>query len=115
MVAAASGAPKSYEYTPLRFGVERRTRARQRSPGRVRRPCYHGKENVVSCEFYADGSSVPDIRYGGCRVGLAYPWSRFSAVLDPLRNEKPLHYGFIFGTKVGCIATQQEPVGEGEV
>jgi hypothetical protein len=76
--------------------------------------CFQGANNVVTCEFYADGSAVPDNRYGGCRVGLGYPWSRFDGVLDVLRNEKPVYYGFIFSTKVGYIATQAEPVGEGE-
>ena len=76
--------------------------------------CYSGGLNVVTCEFYADDSNVPDSRYGGCRVGLAYPWSRFGAVLDVLRNEEPVYYGFIFSTKLGYIATQTELVGEGE-
>jgi hypothetical protein len=34
-------------------------------------------------------------------------------VLDVLRNEKPVYYRFIFSTKVGYVATQQEVVGEG--
>ncbi|MGC9469837.1 MAG: hypothetical protein ACP5HS_14675 [Anaerolineae bacterium] len=76
--------------------------------------CYSKGINVASCEFYADENVMPDNRYGGCRVGLAYPWSRFSAVLDVLRNEKPVYYGFIFSTKVGYIATHAEPAGEGE-
>ncbi len=76
--------------------------------------CFSGGTNVVTCEFYHDASAVPDNRYGGCRVGLAYPWSRFGAVIDVLRNEKPLYYGYIFSTKVGYISTQSEPVGEGE-
>lgn len=76
--------------------------------------CYHGSDNVVSCEFYADGSTIPDNRYGGCRVGLAYPWSRYAAIIDVLRNEKPLYYGYIFSTKVGYIASNMEPVGEAE-
>jgi hypothetical protein len=76
--------------------------------------CFNGVTNVLSCEFYADGSTIPDNRFGGCRVGLAYPWSRFGAVLDVLRNEKPIYYGFIFSTKLGYISTQSEPVGEEE-
>jgi hypothetical protein len=75
--------------------------------------CYHGGKNVMSCEFYRDGSALPQNRYKGGRVGLVYPWSRFGAVLDVLRNEKPLYYGFIMSTKVGYVATHQEPVGEG--
>jgi len=77
--------------------------------------CYNGSNNVLSCEFYADGSAIPDNRFGGCRVGLAYPWPRFHVVLDVLRNEKPIYYGFIFSAKLGYISTQSEPVGEEEV
>jgi len=76
--------------------------------------CFNGSSNVLSCEFYADGSTIPDNRFGGCRVGMAYPWSRFDAVLNVLRNEKPIYYGFIFSSKVGYISTQSEPVGEEE-
>jgi len=75
--------------------------------------CYHGGKNVMTCEFYSDGSALPQNRYKGGRVGLTYPWSRFSAVLDVLRNEKPLYFGFIMSTKVGYVSTQLEPVGEG--
>jgi len=75
--------------------------------------CYHGKKNVMTCEFYRDGSTLPQNRYKGGRVGLVYPWSRFSAVLDVLRNERPLYFGFIMTTKVGYVATTREPVGEG--
>jgi hypothetical protein len=75
--------------------------------------CFQSTMNVMSCEFYQDGSILPENRYKGGRVGLVYPWSKFSAILDMLRNEKPLYYGFIMSTKVGYIASQEEPVGEG--
>ncbi len=76
--------------------------------------CYHAGRNVMSCEFYAEGSAIPDNRFAGCRIGLAYPWSRFSSVLDVLRNERPLYYGYIFSTKVGYVSTYLEAVGEEE-
>lgn len=75
--------------------------------------CYHNGKNVMTCEFYEDGSTLPENRNAGGRVGLAYPWSRFDEVMDVLRNEKPLYFGFIESTKVGYISTQEEPVGEG--
>jgi hypothetical protein len=75
--------------------------------------CYCADKNVMTCEFYTDGSALPENRFKGGRVGLVYPWSRFGAVLDVLRNEKPLYHGFIMSTKVGYVATQLEPVGEG--
>jgi hypothetical protein len=75
--------------------------------------CYHGGKNVMTCEFYSDGSALPQNRYKGGRVRLAYPWSRFRAVQDVLRNERPLYFGFIISTKVGYVATHREPVGEG--
>ena len=68
----------------------------------------------MTCEFYRDGYALPDNRNKGGRVGLAYHWSHFGAVLDVLRNEKPLHFGFIESTKVGYVSTQKEPVGEGD-
>jgi hypothetical protein len=75
--------------------------------------CYTGDKNVMSCEFYSDGSTLPQNRYKGCRVGLVYPWSRFNAVLDLLRNEKPVYFGFVLSTKLGYVNTQLEPTGEG--
>lgn len=75
--------------------------------------CYKGSKNVMSCEFYKDENNLPPNRYKGCRVGLVYPWSRFNAVLDVLRNEKPVYFGYIIKTKLGYINTSLEPTGEG--
>jgi hypothetical protein len=75
--------------------------------------CYYNSRNVMTCEFYRDGTSLPENRNAGGRVGLTYYWSHFSAVMDVLRNEKPLYFGFIDSTKVGYLATYAEPVGEG--
>jgi hypothetical protein len=75
--------------------------------------CYKGNKNIMSCEFYRDESNLPSNRYKGCRVGLVYPWSRFNAVLDVLRNEKPVYFGYIMSTKLGYINTSLEPAGEG--
>ena len=76
--------------------------------------CYYKGKNVVTCEFYKDGATLPENRNKGGRVGLTYHWSHFGAVIDVLRNEKPLYFGFIESTKVGYISTYKEPVGEGE-
>ena len=67
----------------------------------------------MSCEFYADGSTIPDNRYGGCR-GPGVSVVALCGHHDVLRNEKPLYYGYIFSTKVGYIASTMEPVGEAE-
>ncbi len=75
--------------------------------------CFYNGKNVMTCEFYREGSVLPENRNAGGRVGLTYPWSHFDAVLDVLRNEKPLFFGFIESTKVGYVSTQDEPVGEG--
>lgn len=76
--------------------------------------CYHNNKNVMSCEFYRDGSTLPENRHKGGRVGLTYHWSHLEAILDVLRNEKPLYFGFIESTKVGYVSTQREPTGEGD-
>ncbi len=76
--------------------------------------CFYNGKNVMTCEFYRDGSALPENRNAGGRVGLTYLWSHFAEVLDVLRNEKPLYFGFIESTKVGYVSTQREPVGEGD-
>ncbi len=75
--------------------------------------CFNDSKNVMTCEFYREGAALPVNRYKGGRVGLVYPWSRFGSILDVLRNEKPVFFGFIMSTKVGYVATREEPVGEG--
>lgn len=75
--------------------------------------CYHNSKNIMSCIFYNDESNVP-ANSKGLRVDLKYPMSKFSNVLDVLRNEEPLYFGFIESSKVGYIATHREPVGEEE-
>jgi len=83
--------------------------------------CYYQGKNVATCEFYKDGTALPENRYQGGRIGLTYHWSHFDAVLDLLRNESPVFAAFIESTKVGYIATGtstsshgREPVGDGE-
>ncbi len=75
--------------------------------------CYYNGRNVMSCEFYRNGSALPQNRNGGSRVALTYHWSHFDSVVDVLRNEKPIYFGYIDTTKVGYVSTHQEPVGEG--
>ncbi len=75
--------------------------------------CYNANTNVMSCVFYNDEDNVP-ANSSGTRVNLYYPYSKLSDVLDILRNEKPVYFGFIESTKVGYVATKKEPVGEGE-
>lgn len=76
--------------------------------------CYYDSTNVLTCEFYKDGATLPENRNKGGRVGLTYHWSHLNEVLDVMRNEKPLYFGFIESTKVGYISTHKEPVGEGD-
>jgi hypothetical protein len=83
--------------------------------------CYYQGRNVMSCEFYEDGTALPENKNEGGRVSLTYHWSNFDAVLDLLRNEKPVFFAFIESTKVGYVATGTstsshgtETIGEGE-
>lgn len=75
--------------------------------------CYHNNKIIMSCTFYNDESNVP-ANDKGLRVNLRYPMSKFSNVLDVLRNEEPVYFGFIESSKLGYIATHKEPVGDGE-
>lgn len=76
--------------------------------------CFHEGRNIVTCVFH-DESNVPSNRRDDDgRVELHYPMSKFSLVLDILRNEEPLFFVFIESSGMGYIATQKEPVGDGD-
>jgi len=76
--------------------------------------CFHDGRNVVTCVFH-DESNVPrNRRNDDGRVELHYPMSKFALVLDILRNEEPLFFVFIESSGSGYIATNKEPVGDGE-
>ena len=75
--------------------------------------CFHNGKGVMTCAFYNDENNVPGNSKHGSVVHLNYPMSKFSYVLDILRNEKPLFFGFIEETKVGYVSTNREPVGDG--
>ena len=75
--------------------------------------CYHNNQNVMTCTFYNDINNVPP-NSQGARVDLRYPITKFDSVLDILRNEGPLFFGYINSNKTGYIASNSEPVGEGE-
>lgn len=46
-------------------------------------------------------------------ISLHYPLEDFPAVLDLLRNEKPVDVRYSTNAKMGWLATREEPVGEG--
>lgn len=78
--------------------------------------CYHANKNVMSALFYNDESSVPNNHWAGegYRVELKYPMSKFASIIDLLRNEKPLYFGYISDNSLGYISTHAEPTGEEE-
>jgi len=76
--------------------------------------CYYKGKIVLTCSFYKDEATLPENKEAGGKVLLMYHWSHFGAIIDLLRNEKPVYFGFIKSTKVGYISTRKEPVGEGE-
>jgi hypothetical protein len=47
-------------------------------------------------------------------VSCHFPWVQFSAVIDLLRNEKPIWLWYDRNVKMGYISTSPEPVGEGD-
>lgn len=72
--------------------------------------CFNNKKNIVTCEFYRDGSELPKNRNKGGRVGLTYHWSYFEEIISLLKI-KSVFFGFIESTKVGYIATQNVKTG----
>lgn len=54
----------------------------------------------------------------GDKVSLGYwvsfPYSQYADILDILRNEKPVYFGYVHEKKRGYIITAEEPVGAEE-
>ena len=75
---------------------------------------YDDEANLVGQVFFAadDLPLPPAAKTRGC-VALYFPRSRFSAVMDMLRNEGPIELRWA-GPLDSCLSTEFEPVGEGE-
>ena len=77
--------------------------------------CFHDGENVATCIFHNnEGHVPPNEKESDGRVELNYPISRFDSVIDLLRNEEPVFFLFVESSRLGYIATNKEPVGEGD-
>jgi hypothetical protein len=62
------------------------------------------------------GAALPaNVQWPNGILNLYFPESQLVALLDTLRNEKPVHVQFHTDLKWGSIGTEQEPVGEQEV
>lgn len=65
--------------------------------------------------FLADGAALPKAEKKFNLYNLYYHQKDLPAVVDMLRNEKPVYIIFIEDDFKNCrISTMQEPVGEGE-
>ena len=81
-------------------------------------PCYAGTGELIGqLAFYDDTRPVP-VRntYLGTSTtpGMAFKASQFMAVLNLLREEKPLYFQFNTDNMTGTLSTTNEPVGEDE-
>jgi len=77
-----------------------------------------GDEFSMDVLFYAEGSAFPEhpiIELDKKKGFMFLPISEMPALVDVLRNEKPI-YGHLRGDRPEwtSITTTQEPVGEGE-
>ncbi len=76
---------------------------------------YNAGNFVLCCQFYREGATITAANMAKWGyVTLVYPWSRFSAVLDVLRNEVPISLFLAIPSKYGYISTSLEPIGEAE-
>lgn len=75
---------------------------------------YDDQANLIGQVFFAadDLPLPPAAKTRGC-VALYFPRSRFSVVLDMLRNEGPIELCWA-GPLDSCLSTELERVGEGE-
>jgi hypothetical protein len=69
--------------------------------------------------FYPDSTPVPANTVGTHASGVPmyyvnYPYAQYTAIIDLLRNEKPVRLFFRDDTMAAHITTSNEPVGENE-
>jgi hypothetical protein len=76
--------------------------------------CWQDSISVGTLVFAADGTELPANKIQDNSVILYYPLSRFSQVLDILRNEKPLYLWLNTDNGFGHVGSSIEPVGEEE-
>ena len=70
--------------------------------------------NVGTMLFMKPGQVIPKNTDINGRRTIHFPLAQFATVLDILRNEKPLYLGVVATNGIATIATNDEPVGEGE-
>ena len=68
---------------------------------------------VGAVDFYEDSHSLPEDSQQEL-IRMAMPSSQAYAVIDMLRNEKPIFLEWQATLKNAYLGTSQEPVGEGE-
>lgn len=74
------------------------------------------KSCIVKCSFWEhEKLNMPGNGVENKIVNLNYDVSEYDRVLDLFRNERPLRLEFDARTGQGCIRTELEPVGEGEM
>ena len=71
-------------------------------------------ELIAKMYFHEEGRVLPDNSESNIVI-LRYPISKYSIVMDVLRNEKPVFINYYEHNRSGYIRTGSEPVGEGEL
>ncbi len=76
---------------------------------------YRGETLVGALLFYPENKLLPNAKLDTNKdiIFLSYSISQLNAVLDILRNEKPLWIYYRTGTNAG-ISSGKEPIGEEE-
>lgn len=62
-----------------------------------------------------DGAPLPtNVRHGNGVLNIYFHEAELVALLDTLRNERPVHVRYHTDLKWGSVGTNREPVGEAE-
>ncbi|MEM7657444.1 MAG: hypothetical protein AAF399_15025 [Bacteroidota bacterium] len=69
---------------------------------------------VGAVDFYEQGHSLPIDSKQDQLIRLSLPSDQAFAIIDMLRNEKPIFLEWQERLQNGYLGTSQEPVGEGE-
>ncbi len=66
--------------------------------------------------FHRDMTTIPDgdVQDPSGYVWCHYSWNEYAAIMDMLRNERPVFLRYLDSWSMASLTTSPEPVGEGE-
>jgi hypothetical protein len=78
---------------------------------------YGDRKNLLAMFVFHDGEGPPDLpqQTEAGHITAQFPKRELAALIDMLRNEKPVYFSWTLETQSVRVSTDEEPVGEQEL